>query len=68
MEAGDNPLDVNYDIDTEQLRDEMIEKPEKRRDSDGSELKIGGAGRSSLGCGNGSRRMGARLQARFGSL
>lgn len=39
MEAGDNPLDLNYDLDAEQLRDEMVEEPEIRRDSDGSSLR-----------------------------
>ena len=39
MEAGDNPLDLNYDLDAEQLRDEMVEDPEIRRDSDGSSLR-----------------------------
>jgi len=44
MEAGDNPLDVNYDMDPEQMRSEStMEEPELRRDSDGSPLKVASA-------------------------
>jgi hypothetical protein len=46
LEAGDNPLDLNYEVDAEQLRDEMVEEPEVRRDSDGSSLR-GPPGRQS---------------------
>ena len=48
IEAGDNPLDVNYDMDVEQMRSEMVEEPEVRRDSDGSALKVPSARPSGL--------------------
>ena len=46
MGGGDNPLDVDYDLDTENLRDDdaMVEEPEVRRDSDGSAMQMGGEG------------------------
>jgi len=48
MEAGDNPLDVNYDADPELMRDEMMEEPEVRRDSDGSALNVAPGRQSEL--------------------
>ena len=42
MEAGDNPLDVDFDVDPEKMRDEVVEEPEVRRDSDGSVLMAAG--------------------------
>jgi len=42
MEAGDNPLDVDFDVAPEKMRDEAVEEPEVRRDSDGSVLMAAG--------------------------